>query len=76
MEHEYAFDVKLFASLRIRAANRKEADAKLRDLLECATARFGADEKGDPRYMEVSLDTEDGGELIEIDGLDPQDVEG
>jgi hypothetical protein len=69
MDHEYLYDVKLFASLRIRATDRKSADAKIRDLLDCATANFGWDnEFGRPLIGEVSLDTEDGAELIEVDG--------
>ena len=64
----YLFDVKIFASLRIDAESEEAAWKKLTSLLDCASANFGADETGDPIIAEVSLDTEDGGELVEIDG--------
>lgn len=68
MSHEYLFDVKLFATIPVSAPNKKAAFERVRELLDNASANFGADEKGDPILSEVSLDTEDGAELIEIDG--------
>lgn len=68
MSHTYLFDVKLFASLTVTAKNRKDAKRQLRELLDCASANFGADDAGNPLIGEVSLDTEDGAELMEVDG--------
>jgi hypothetical protein len=59
----FTFDVKMFASLDIKAESESEAREKLVELLSGASANFG-----EPPYDEVILDTEDGGELTEIDG--------
>lgn len=50
----YLFDVKLNAALRVKANSRAEAVTKLRDMLDCAEANFGAID-GDPLTGEVSL---------------------
>ena len=66
--HEYLFDVKLFASIRIRAASPAEARKQLNALLDCATVNFGADANADPVIGEASLAQDDGGaDLVEID---------
>lgn len=65
--HEYLYDVKLYASLRVVAESRYTAWLKLHALLDCATANFGADDNGNPILGEVSLDL-DSGKLIEVDG--------
>lgn len=64
----YTFDVKLFASLTVTASSRKNAQQQLQELLDCASANFGADDAGNPIIAEVSLDTEDGAELVSVDG--------
>lgn len=64
---EYAFDVKLFAAVRVRAARLSDAIAMVRAALDCADANLGAWPSGDPIMAEVSLDDEDP-ELFEIDG--------
>jgi hypothetical protein len=63
--HEYAFDVKLFASLRVKAATEEEAREKLRSALDCADTHFGQLD-GEPLTAEASIDGEP--ELYEIDG--------
>lgn len=64
---EYAFDVKLFASIRVEADSEEQARALLREHVDCATANFGAWPNGDPIIGEASVD-DDHPELIEIDG--------
>lgn len=66
--HEYLFDVKLFCSLRIKAETQAAAEKQIEELLNCATANFGMQADGSPLIAEVTLDTEDGAELLEIDG--------
>lgn len=68
MAHEYLFDVKLFASIRVVADTEAEARAWLREHLDCADANFGSDE-GAPIVAEASMDGE--ADLIEVDGEDP-----
>lgn len=68
MSKKYTFDCKLFACLTVTATSRKDARRQLQELLDCATANFGADANGDPIVCEVSLDTEDDAELVSIDG--------
>lgn len=65
-EHEYAFDVKLLASIRVKAATEAEARAKLHAHLECVDSNFGAWPNGDPIDAEASIDGE--ADLYEIDG--------
>lgn len=66
-DHEYLFDVKLFASLRITTPSVSEARSILNDVLGCATINCGALPDGSPLVGEASPD--DGGfDLIEIDG--------
>ena len=65
-EHEYLFDVKLFASLRIKARNERTARRMLAELLDCATVNCGALPDGSPLAGEASVDGEL--ELIEVDG--------
>ena len=65
--HEYLFDVKMFAAIRVKAGNEKEARELVRECLECADANFGAWPNGDPILGEASVD-DDEMPLIEIDG--------
>lgn len=65
--HEYLFDVKLFAAIRVTASSPAEAISKLRNGIDCSTGNFGCFANGDPIIGEVSLDTDDP-DLIEVDG--------
>ena len=64
---EYAFDVKLFATVRVKADSEEEARADLRAYLDCADCNGGAWANGDPILFEASVD-DDSPELIEVDG--------
>lgn len=70
--HEYLFDVKLFASVRVKAATEEEAVARLRADLDGASANLGVwaagPEINEPILAEVSLDDEDP-DLVEVDGV-------
>lgn len=66
-QKEYAFDVKMFATIRVTAMNQAHARGLLNDHLECASANFGSWPNGDPITGEASVD-DDYPELIEIDG--------
>ena len=63
---EYAFDVKLLAAIRVKAADQATARAMLKEALDCADTNFGAWPNGDPIIGEASIDGEP--DLIEIDG--------
>jgi len=65
-EREFLFDVKLFASIRLKARNRKEAEKVLRDALDCASCNAGAWPDGNPIVFEASIDGEL--DLVEVDG--------
>lgn len=64
---EFAFDVKLFATIRVEAGSEEEARQLVRERVDCADANFGAWPSGDPILAEVSVD-DDELPLIEIDG--------
>jgi hypothetical protein len=70
---EYAFDVKMFAVVRIAAETRKKAEAILGEALDCAdlnvTARCTL---GEPKVTEASVHIDDEGYpyLFEVDGID------
>lgn len=66
--HEYLFDVKLFAAIRVRAVDEYEARAMMSQCIDASTANLGAWPNGDPIIAEVSLDEPENDELIEIDG--------
>lgn len=68
MSHEYLFDVKLFAAVRVRADSEAEARQMMRDRIDASTANLGSWASGDPILAEVSLDEPACDELIEIDG--------
>jgi hypothetical protein len=65
-EHEYAFDVKLLAAIRVKAASEQEAREKLAEHLQCADTNFGAWPDGSPILAEASIDGE--ADLYEVDG--------
>jgi hypothetical protein len=64
--HEYAFDVKLLAAIRVKAKSLDEARAMLNEHLQCADANFGAWPDGTPINAEASIDGD--GDLYEVDG--------
>lgn len=64
---EYAFDVKLFAAIRVKATSAAEARATLRDNLDCASCNGGAWPDGSPILFEATVDDEEM-PLLEIDG--------
>lgn len=64
---EFLFDLKLFASVRVRATNESAARSMIANAFNCADANFGAWPNGDPILGEASLD-DCGPDLIEIDG--------
>lgn len=59
--HEYLFDVKLFASVRIKAETVAEARAKIEEL-DCASVSFNDCITGE-------ASTDGTGYLIEVDGV-------
>ena len=63
---EYAFDVKLFATIRVKADSEEQARAMLREHLDTADANFGAWPDGTPILAEASM--EGTADLIEVDG--------
>jgi hypothetical protein len=69
--HEYLFDAKLFASVRVKAENEADARRKLRGMLECAGVTV-RDENNVAVYFEVSLDDNEteNAELIEVDEVE------
>lgn len=66
--HEYAFDVKLFAVVRVTATSEDEARKWIKENLDGASANLGMYEGGDPIITEVSLDDIANDECFEIDG--------
>lgn len=65
--HEYAFDVKLFATIRVTAPSEFDARAMVRQHLDAADCNGGAWPNGDPILFEASID-DDELPCIEIDG--------
>ena len=66
--HEYAFDVKLFAAIRVKAVSEAEARAILQDVVDCIDCNAGEWPDGSPIVFEASVDDAEGGHLFEIDG--------
>ncbi len=66
---EYAFDLRLKAAIRVKAASLADAIKALQAELDCAEANFGAWPDGSPIIGEVSLAAiPTGDDLFEIDG--------
>lgn len=63
---EYAFDVKLFAAIRVKADSETAARKLIQDHIDATTANLGAWPNGDPIICEVSTDGVH--DLYEIDG--------
>ena len=74
-QHEFAFDVKLFAAIRVKANTEAEARAILKAAIDCAEANLGAWPDGSPILCEVSLDDVDDGALYEVDGIEIDEVD-
>jgi len=62
---EYAFDCHLFATLRIKARSRKEAEATIRDVIDGASCNAGCWPDGSPILFESGIDSLD---LLEVNG--------
>lgn len=63
---EYAFYVKLFATIRVEAETENEARAMLADHCVCMECNGGAWPNGDPILFEASTDGV--ADLIEVNG--------
>lgn len=81
MSHEYAFDAKLFAVIRVRAPNQAAAIAAIEQVIECLDLSeatldgVNSTLASDVRITEVSLAEDGEGENrtpFEIDGADPE----
>lgn len=64
--HEYVFDVKLFATVTVKATSEKAARAILKDALDCADCNGGVWPDGSPVLFEASMDGE--ADLNQVDG--------
>jgi len=64
---EYLFDVKLLASIRVKAGSDKEAEVILREVFDSASCNAGAFSDGSPILFEASIDG--ALDLIEINGV-------
>ncbi|MGZ2408617.1 hypothetical protein [Rhizobium ruizarguesonis] len=67
---EYLFDVKLFASIRVKASSEEEARAMMKAEIDGSSANLGAWPNGDPILCEVSLDSPENDELVSIDDVE------
>lgn len=70
--HEYAYDIKLAAVVRVKASSPEDAEAYLTKALDCAELDFKSTETSKCcRITEASLcvDDEDYPYLFEIDGI-------
>ncbi|MEN3374406.1 hypothetical protein [Dechloromonas sp. ZS-1] len=63
---EYLFDLKLMASIRIKAKTQAEAEATIRDILDASSCNAGLWPDGSPVLFEASIDGNL--DLIEVDG--------
>lgn len=71
--HEYAFDVKMYAVVRIRAKSRKVAEKVLQEAVDCATLNVTLEhEEGTALITEASVYVDDieFPYLFEFDGRD------
>lgn len=74
--HEYAFDVKLWAVVRVKATSEERARAILRDFVECLDIGTVADHHNRPDFQEgeeirfTEASSEGDYDLFEIDGED------
>lgn len=63
---EYLFDVRLLATIRIKADSQVKAEATIRDILEAASCNAGSWPDGSPVLFEASVDGKL--DLVEVDG--------
>lgn len=63
---EFMFDVKMFASIRVKAEDEKQARAMLRAEVDGAEANLGSWPDGSPMLCQICVD--DDIDLIEVDG--------
>jgi hypothetical protein len=71
-EHEYAFDVKLWAIVRVMAASEEKARKKMEEDLGCLSIDY--DNNG-IRIESASIEDSGEDELIEVDGGYAEDDE-
>lgn len=64
----FLFDVKLFATVRVRAASEEEARRALRGEIDGAEVSIGTAPSGDTITAQLSVDDENP-ELIEVNGV-------
>ena len=76
MTHEYAFDVKMWAVVRVKAENQKRAEEIVREFADCMDISLWADARNhdglngeeEIRFTEASAEGEP--DLLEMDGED------
>ena len=66
--HEYAFDVKLWAAVRVKARTMEEARQIMSDNLQTLSCNGGAWPNGDPILFEASQESPDTDTCFEVDG--------
>ena len=67
---EFLFDVKMFASIRVKATSEREARRMLGEALDCADSNLGSWPNGDPILCEMSRDgAADLVETTELEGV-------
>ena len=71
--HEYAFDITLLTSLRVKAHSLQEAKDKLNELLDCATVNLG---EMDGWAVTAEVTMEGDPHLFEFDREPAKDVNG
>lgn len=70
--NEYAFDVKMFAAIRVKAPSIDEARQLVRDRVNAADCNAGSWPNGDPILFEASVDDDDLMPCYEINGKDTE----
>lgn len=64
--HDYLFDLKLFASVRVQAESRREATLMVKEAFDRAEINAGAWPNGEPILCTASMDGD--ADLFEVDG--------
>ena len=72
---EFTFDLRLDASISLKAVDLDTAKRELWALLQCASTNFGAWPNGEPALGEVSLNSVADITLGLVDGEEPEGVE-
>ncbi len=76
--HEYAFDIKMFAVVKIKAANQKQAEVALKRALDCASLQTPIPDPAETELVteaSIYLDDEEFPYLFEVDGEDVEDCQ-